>query len=232
MLAFAAVVLLAGCVKVQIREDIGSSGSSDLTMSLEPVNVSAMGWDKKNPCLDFKANESSKLITDAKCRFDGRKETVTAKFDRKRAGGLTINGAKYRLDLVKALEGFNDNKSNSVKFSLPKEKNETQIREAREAGFAYDYVVKMPGTVTGQSGGEIQSDGSVKFDLLELVESDHPYVESETGLGGLLGGSARESDDESGDTGGDNGAGSPCCCIPGLSVLLAAAGAAAAKFVL
>lgn len=228
VLSFAAVVLMAGCIKVQIREDIGSSGSSDLMMSLEPVNISAMGWDKKNPCDDFKANESSKLITQAKCRFDGKKETVTAKFDRKKAGGLTITGSKYRFDLVAALDGFNDNKSKKSTLTLPKVKNETQIREAKDSGFAYDYIIKMPGKVTSQSGGEIQSDGSVKFDIIELVESDRPYVESETGLGGLLGGSAGKAADK----GEDKGAGSPCFCIPGLSVLLAAAGAAAAKFVL
>jgi hypothetical protein len=236
LVALAALVLLSGCIKIQIREDISSSGMSDLTMSLEPVNVSAMGWDKKNPCDEFKPNESAKVFTNAKCKFDGKKETVTGRFDRKKAGGLTITGTKYRFDLVNAMEGFNDNKSAKSTFTLQKEKNQTQIQQARDSGFAYDYVVKLPGKVTSQSGGKIQSDGSVKFDLLELVDGDHPYVESDSGVGGLLGGLGGNKDTGTKETTkttakGKTGAGgaSKIPCVPALTAMLAAFGAVASK---
>jgi hypothetical protein len=241
-----ALVLMSGCIKIQIREDIGLLGSSNIMMSLAPVNVSAMGWDKKNPCADFKTNESSKLFSGAKCSFDGKKETITGKFDRKTAGGLTIVGTKYRFDLIKALDGFNENKSAQSQMKLQEHKNVTQIKQAKDSGFAYDYIVKLPGTVTSQSGGQVQSDGSVKFDLLELEAGDNPYVESDTGVGGLL---SLGSKKPSVSTGDDQPAGIKndvnndikinnnifgnlsCPCIPALTLLLAGLGAAVNKVI-
>jgi hypothetical protein len=237
----AALLLVCGCVRINIRETVSSSGSSELSMSLQAINASAFGWDEKNPCDDFKANESSKMFTQAKCKFDGKDtETVTGKFDRKKAGGLTISGTKYRFDLVKAMAGFNDNKSKGSQMSLPKKKNQTQIDEAKAAGIEYNYYVKLPGSVTKQSGGVVQSDGSVKFDLLELEEKDNPYVESDAGISGILGGITggdKGAETGSGTKGGTTKPGSSpldklkSTCMPGLTLLLAGLGAAAYRLV-
>ena len=221
-----AVVLVAGCLQIEIREDVGASGTSDLTMKLIALNVSAVGWDKKNPCDDFNASESSPLLSGAKCRFDGKTETITAKFNRIQAGGLTITGTKYRFDLITALEGFNDKEENSAaKPVLQEKKNATLIKQYKDAGIRYDYIVKLPGKVTGHSGCEIMPDGSAKFDMLELEAKDKPYVESDTGLmGGLLGGSS--AGDKPAKTADDR---PKLCCMPALTMLLALGGAAVTK---
>jgi hypothetical protein len=232
----AAILLLSGCIKLQIREDIGLLGTSDIKMTLEPVNVSAMGWDKKNPCNEFNASSAGKLFTGAKCSFDGKKETILGKFDRKKAGGLTITGTKYRFDLIKALDAFNENKSKQSQIKLQEHKNTTQINQAKDAGMAYDYVVKLPGTVTSQNGGTIQPDGSVKFDLLELEAGDNPYVESNTGLGGMIGGIGKMTQEKPSAEGkapekakSEN---SKICCIPLVTLIIAGLGATSARVVL
>jgi len=215
-------------------------------MKVTALNVSAVGWDEKNPCDDFNAS-SSKEFTDAKCRFDGKTETVTGRFDRKKAGGLTITGTKYRFDLLKAMEGYSDKNKTSNPMALPEKKNQTQIDELKKAGVRYDYIVKMPGKVTGHSGCEIQSDGSAKFDILELVAKDKPYVESDTGLlGSLLGGGGDTKKDTTKTTGASSGkkaiesdddatgdvaksVSTICPCIPALTLILGLLGAACAK---
>jgi hypothetical protein len=209
LVLLAVLVLLSGCIKrLELREDISPDGMSLFSMTLEPLNKSAFGWDKKNPCDDVKESNdtdtggSQVKLKDIKCKYDGKAETVSGKFNRKAAGGLTVTGNNYRFDLRDAIDGL------SAKEDKPAKRepmNRTQMREMKKAGIIYTYTVKMPGTVTKSSGGTLQLDGSVKFDLTDDKLPENPYVESSTGLLGglssLTGGGGDKQTDDSGDTG-------------------------------
>jgi len=195
LLLVVGIVLVSGCFKIQIREQVGSNGMSDLTIVLEALNASAVGWDKNNPCDEFEANET--VFMNARCSFDGKRETVTGKFNRKNAGGLTVSGTRYRLDVVDAIQGFDA--GGEKKPAAPR--NKTELRKLKAAGVAEDYYVKLPGRVTKQVGGTLQPDGWVKFDLLDPELPDKPYVESDGSLLGLL----LTGDEGSGKTGKQSG---------------------------
>lgn len=235
-----AVILMAGCVKINVTETIGATGVSDLVMTLEVVNKSASKDDDKDPCVEIRkgwVEKPQKHLTNPTCKYDKTRKilTITASFDRKAAGGLTVTGDTYRFDVKKAMKDMNEKdekEGDAMKVDSPKDPE--QIRKLKESGFEYYYFVKMPGTVTKQVGGKTQLDGSVRFDIVDMPEN--AYVESSlTPVGALINSvigdkktetkkpssGAKKTDDSSPLSG--------CCCIPGLTAVLAAMGAMAAK---
>jgi hypothetical protein len=206
-----ALVLLSGCIKIEIMEEIDSTGMSTVMMTMEPTNKSAAttsssrnGEEEEDPCKQLNLTDSR--LTDVTCTYDksNMRVIVRGRFNRLSAGGLRIMGNTYRLDVNEAIEGFDTEEDEEKKAtSMPKEKEE--LLELEEAGVVYNYYVKLPGKVTNQVGGVLQPDGSVKYNLLDMP--DVAYVESTT-LGGMLPGVP---------TGGTSG----CCCIPSLTLLLA-----------
>jgi hypothetical protein len=85
------IVLVSGCIKtLTFREDIDVTGMSKMTIVFEPMNKTEAGWDKKNPCDNNTINNEN--ITEYTCKFDGKKETISYKFNRMAAGGLTKSG--------------------------------------------------------------------------------------------------------------------------------------------
>ncbi|MFH1054884.1 MAG: hypothetical protein V1744_02185 [Candidatus Altiarchaeota archaeon] len=227
----AVVVLLSGCVKIQMREEIGPTGSSDITMTIAPANDSVKLWEEgDNPCDTM--NTTNSKVTGVTCKYDGKKVTVKGKFDRAAAGGLTITGSKYRFDLVDAMKAMDEKEEGEEDNQVEMPKNKTQLKMLKDAGMAYDYYVKMPGTVTKKSGGTVQLDGSIKFDLLDPDLPDKPYVESDAGVLGLLGGAKTAADSPTKKSGGKStgsSSSSGCCCTPVLTAVLAGLGAAASK---
>lgn len=229
------LVLSCCCMKIQIREDISATGYSDFKIIIEPLNVSQFGWDEKNPCDSFNASESSEVFSNARCSFDGKRETVSGTIDRKSIGGLTITGTNYKFDVVDALQGLFTDEDDKADINF-KERNKTQLRMIKEQGVEEDYYVKMPGRITNVVGGVEQADGWVKFDLLDPELPERPYVESDLTALPLLdkvmpSANTEESQEEAGGEaaeGEENSGGwsSCCCCIPALQAVLALLGAA------
>jgi hypothetical protein len=111
------------------------------------------------------------------CTSEGKVATITGQLDRKNSLALTIDEGTYRLDVKKVMEEFSS--GDTADQQIPTDPQQLQMLKA--SGFAYDYYITLPGTVTKQEGGELQNDGSVKFDLIDLPAE--AYVESSTAAG-------------------------------------------------
>ncbi|MFC2162369.1 hypothetical protein ACFLRF_01690 [Candidatus Altiarchaeota archaeon] len=218
LIVFTALVLLSGCIKMQVTEDIDSDGMSTVTMIMEPVNKTGvkeqMDEDDSggDPCEQM--NMSDTKLTDVTCKFDKEniRLIITGRLNRLEAGGLIITGTRYRLDVQDALDDMGDD-GDKDSFS----KNNEELFKMKDQGVTYDYIVKMPGSVITQAGGTRQFDGSVKFDLLDLPEG--AYVESQVTPGLTQGSEAVK--DVLGKATGERG-GSLCCCIPALTAVFSA----------
>jgi hypothetical protein len=217
----AALVLVSGCVKINFRENISPNGISDFTMIIEPVNKSAVEENVTDPCNEINLTDTK--MSNVRCNYDrfNKVLTLSGTVDRRDTPGFTMSGTRYRVDVSKIMQSEDQNGS-----SVTMPRNETEIAELKKSGFVYDYYVKMPGTIVGQSGGTVQLDGSVKFDLVDLPEN--AYVESDTGLGALLGGGGIREEQPSEEGTGEEGANqqegssplsSCCCCAPILPLL-------------
>ncbi len=203
ILLVAIVIFLSGCFKVTVKETIHASGKSDIVMIIRPLNASQqLAQGGKDPCEGLTSTSGD--WTDTSCKYDGEKITLTGKIENRENNGLTIEGDTYRLDILKSSGGF-DIKSDQSGQKMSASDKET-LRELKKQGVVYDYIVKMPGKVTDQKGGVIQSDGSVKYDLLDMPED--AYIESSTVDGLFQGG---------------------CCCIPLLGFIIAGVGTILSK---
>ena len=200
LIVFMAVLLVSGCIKVYVREDIKESGMSDISMTMDMSNFPSMDEEagEEDPCEDMDDEDTPFTITS--CTYKDKIVTIKGGLDRSKSQALKIEGSKYRLDVMKAIYDLNQEEGDEDQMSLPEERE--QVKQLKSVGVVYEYTVKMPGKVTNQLGGEIQDDGSVKFDILDLP--DGAYVESETG-------------------------GLPTCCIPLTTLVLAGLCAATSK---
>ena len=172
------IVLLSGCIQAELKEVIHEDGMSDVTVKMDVSALTSMpGADPtQNPCDDVDAENSP--LTDIQCTYENGIATVTGRLNRAGMPGFTMEGGKYRLDIKNGFEVFSSAAPGTQSMPMPTQANEQQIQQMKAMGFALDYYVKMPGSVTNQSGGELQDDGSVKFDLLEMP--DDAFVESST----------------------------------------------------
>ncbi|MDP2973978.1 MAG: hypothetical protein Q8N60_02920, partial [Candidatus Diapherotrites archaeon] len=167
------LVLFSGCIKMQFKEVISESGMSDVTVTMDMSAFPTQpGAEEQNPCDSMTTDDSP--LTDIKCTYENKVATVTAKFDRNGKAGFSAQDGKYRLDVKKAFEAFSS--AGASGQSMPQTKEGMQQMKA--LGVVMDYIVKLPGAVTSQTGGTLQNDGSVKFDLLDMP--DGAFVESST----------------------------------------------------
>lgn len=168
-----AVVALSGCVKIALKEDVLPDGKSDIQMTMDMTNFPSTGEEETNPC-EGMAESTNANLANVGCSYENKILKITGQLDRASAGGLTINGTDYRLDVKQAAGAMGSDPSSGQE--LPEDKE--QLAQLKAMGVTYDYYVKLPGTMTKQEGGTVQSDGYVKFDLLDLP--DGAYVESST----------------------------------------------------
>ncbi|MBN2067335.1 MAG: hypothetical protein JW744_02615 [Candidatus Diapherotrites archaeon] len=177
-----AIVLLSGCVKVEMRENIGPDGMSDITVKMDMSALASMpgAEDMDNPCEGMSSNDS---MIDTTCTFEDNVVTITGKLDRSNLPGLVMgDGGIYKFNVKDALKGLDtDSATAGTGTGDPTEMTEEQRQQMKTFGVTYDYYVKLPGTITAQEGGVIQSDGFVKFDMLALPEK--AFVESSTAGG-------------------------------------------------
>jgi len=176
-----ALVLLSGCVKINIWEEVKEGGMSDVKIEVDLSNFpTEEGQEIEDPCLDidsgedpgFLGTETNKpSLENMKCSFANQVLTVTGQLDRTKTEALEIDGQRYNLNIKQGLWELNDEENQGF------DQDPEQLETLKAAGFEYNYFVKMPGSVKGQKGGEIQEDGSVKFDVTGIEEDW--FVESE-----------------------------------------------------
>ncbi len=169
------LVLLSGCLKIEMREDIQANGMSTISMKIDMSNFPQQG-EETNPCEGMETGEGPAL-QNLQCTYEDKVLALTGQFDRSNSTAFTKDGDNYRLDVKAALEEFNETSDESSQ--MPEDEQGMEL--LKSSGFEYSYYIKMPGTMVSQEGGEVQDDGYVKFDLLEL--DDGAYVESTTAGG-------------------------------------------------
>ena len=174
-----ALVVVSGCIKVEIRETVNATGISDMAIKMDMSNFPTQeGQEEINPCDDMTAEDAEVPLTNVQCSYEDKIVTVTGQYDRSGQQALTIDGTEYSFDIKNAIEEMGEGDSAQ---ELPEDP--AQIQQLKAMGLSYDYYVKLPGTVVEQKGGELQSDGSVKFDILELPSE--AYVKSSTTATGI-----------------------------------------------
>jgi hypothetical protein len=174
------VVLLSGCMKIDLKEEFREGGVSNVTMKIDMSNFPQQeGMEDSDPCENMEAGESGPALQNMQCSYVDKVLTLSGTFDRSGSTALTKDGDKYRLDVKKALEEFNQTTDESSQMP----EDEQGLQMLKSSGFEYNYYVKLPGAMVSQKGGEVQNDGFVKFDLLEM--EDDAFVESSTAAGML-----------------------------------------------
>ncbi len=167
------LVLLSGCVKIQFREEINAEGISNVSIEMDMSLFPDTGdGEEQNPCETMDTNESA--LRSVTCTYEDKVMTVSGSFDRRNTPGFTMGDGKYRLDVKQAFEAFDTNGSSGQ--AMPEDA--AQISQLKALGFEMNYFVKLPGTLIEQKGGEVQDDGFVKFDMLDMP--DDAFVESST----------------------------------------------------
>ena len=206
-LFLALLVFMAGCVKIQVHEEIKEDGTSDIMFTMDMSNFPQQDGQEVDLCENMDEGEAP--LKNLECTSEGMVFTIKGTMDRTATGALTVDDGTYRLDVKKALETLDmddagsGNESSGSQMEMPDTDDKQQLQQLKAMGFEYSYTIKMPGEVKEQVGGTIQEDGSVKFDIISMP--DEAYVVSETG--GLL------------------------SCLPFLAGIVAAAAAGLAKLI-
>ncbi len=181
ILLIALIILLAlsGCLKINMREEINAEGMSNLSIEMDMSALMAFPEMKEmetNPCDDLETDPTQEVVlTDIECTFEDGVMTMSGKLDRTKTPGFSMEDGKYRLDIKESFESMSSARSTEEGMNMPE--SEEEIAQAKAFGFEMNYFVKMPGNVTNQEGGELQDDGFVKFDFLDMP--DTAFVESE-----------------------------------------------------
>ncbi len=177
-----ALVVFSGCVKIEIKEDIKANGMSDMSLIMDLSAIpddpdSEVNMAEENPCdgmtEEMQAGDSPLQLTNITCTFEDKVLSLSGTLDRSNSEAITIDGDTFRIDVKKALESVNQTESAE---QLPE--GSEQLAQLKMMGFEYNYLVRLPGTLVKQEGGEEQEDGFVKFDVLGLPEE--AFVETTT----------------------------------------------------
>lgn len=160
-----ALILVSGCIKLDVREAISETGQSDVSMKIDMSAIPTMpGQEVEDPCKQMEEGESP--LTSIECTYEDKIVTITGKLDRSDSEALSIKNGTYKLDVKKAWGELTAGSAQAEQMP----QDEAAIKQAKAMGIEFNYYVKLPGKMTAQKGGEIQEDGFVKFDLMDLPE--------------------------------------------------------------
>jgi hypothetical protein len=176
ILIFAVMLLmLFGCVKINMTQKVETDGSSTMTMVMDMTKLIELSPDsaKTNPC----DNQNETILQGGTCTYSNGVMTVTTKGDPTKYKFTTESGiieTKYRFEmpfseLSKTASSGDSSGMDTNSLNTPEAKQ--QLAQMKSMGVEMNYTVEMPGTITSAEGGKI-SGNKATFDLLEMFASE------------------------------------------------------------
>ncbi|MFH2106650.1 MAG: hypothetical protein ABII22_05270 [Candidatus Micrarchaeota archaeon] len=203
MLIFAVILLmLFGCVKMNITQKLETDGSSMVTVVMDMKKLIELSPDAAttNPC------ETQEMPPETTCNYADGVMTMTQKGDATKykftaENGLIENKYRFEIDfseLSKTASATGGSTSGMDPSSLNTAEGKEQIAQLKSMGVEMTYTVEMPGEVILAEGAMNKTGSKATFDLLDMFAgstTDKIVVESKivnttmivAGLVGLVG---------------------------------------------